>query len=83
MKMKEYIPTLQLHSTAVGKYARRPLNHAVRELSQRALAQRIVHRVHFRGKTALDTIKKRGIECNIILKPHLITSTKQAEQPLG
>ena len=31
-----------LLSTVVGKYARRPLNHAVRELSLRALARRIV-----------------------------------------
>ena len=35
-----------LKSTAVGKYARRPLNHAVQELSLKALARRIVlHRI--------------------------------------
>jgi hypothetical protein len=39
-----------LLSTMVGKYARRPLNHAVRELSLRALARRIVLAVHIPAK---------------------------------
>ena len=38
--IKQHYPFLL--STVVGKYARRPLNHAVRELSPRALARRIV-----------------------------------------
>ena len=39
-----------LKSTAVGKYARRPLNHAVQELSLKALARRIVLPAHIPAK---------------------------------
>ena len=81
METEIHVPTVLLDSTAAGKYASRPLNHAVRELSLKALARRIVHRVHFYSKTARDTIKNRGIKCNIIQKVHSISSTKQAEQP--
>jgi hypothetical protein len=39
----------------VGKYARRPLNHAARELSPRALARRIVLAAHIRAKKSNNT----------------------------
>lgn len=44
-EINEEAPTLISLSIAVGKNGSRPLNHAVRELSPRALARRIVHRV--------------------------------------
>ena len=37
-----HVPTLLLHSTAVGKYGCQPLNHAVRKLTLRARVRRIV-----------------------------------------
>ena len=37
-----FLIDIVLYSTAVGKYARRLLNHAARELSLKALARRIV-----------------------------------------
>ena len=47
-------------STVVGKYARRPLNHAARELSLRARARLIVLVAHIRAKKSNNTGRDKG-----------------------
>ena len=53
MEFGKDAPTVLLHSTAVGKYAHRPLNHAVRELSLKAHARRIVLPTHIPAKNQI------------------------------